>query len=295
MINFRQIEVFRAVMIARSVSGAADILNVTQPGLSRTLKQMESKLDIELFVRKKGRLFPTPEAEELFAEVQSIYKNIEDLEWTIKRLNRGEKLVLRIGASPSVGRQIVPTVLKQVKKDMPSVKIKFDILSVDQITDYIVLNKGDCVVTIFDVEHPIVESEPLKHGGLVCVVPTSSKLATKDLIHARDLIGTKLISFTSSSPHGKIIKNFFEQANEEFVVDIYVRFAETACAMVEQGLGVALVDEFTAAGGGFKDLVIIPVSNNHKFTVNLLSHSTRALSAAGRCFREKINDVLRSK
>ena len=76
MINFRQIEVFRAVMIARSVSGAADILNVTQPGLSRTLKQMESKLDIELFVRKKGRLFPTPEAEELFAEVQSIYKNI---------------------------------------------------------------------------------------------------------------------------------------------------------------------------------------------------------------------------
>ncbi|MEC7690721.1 MAG: LysR family transcriptional regulator, partial [Pseudomonadota bacterium] len=43
-LNFRQLEVFRAVMIAKTISGAAEILNVSQPGISRLLKYMEYKM-----------------------------------------------------------------------------------------------------------------------------------------------------------------------------------------------------------------------------------------------------------
>ena len=55
MLTLRQIEVIRAVMVAGSVAGAARMLNVAQPGVSRTMKHLETVLGIKLFVRKGGR------------------------------------------------------------------------------------------------------------------------------------------------------------------------------------------------------------------------------------------------
>lgn len=292
MINFRQIEVFRAIMITKSLSGAAKLLHVTQPGLSRTLKYMEMQLNIRLFERKKGRLHPTAEAGEIFDEVQLIYKEIENLEWTIKKLSSGEGSILRVAASPSIGRQIVPSVLKFLKDDMPNVKIKFDVLSVDQITDYIVLKKGDCAVTLFDIEHPVIEVTPLCKGELVCVIPQTYEQANLPIITADDLVNVPLISFNSHSPHGKISQQFFDEAGIEKEVDIQVRFAETACALVEQGLGVALLDEFTVNGGKYSNIVTKPVKTEHNFTVNFLTHVSSPLSTSGSCFQEKITNFL---
>jgi len=292
MINFRQIEVFRAIMITRSLSGAAKLLHVTQPGLSRTLKHMEMQLNLRLFERKKGRLYPTLEAEEIFGDVQTIYKEIEDLEWTIKKLSSGADSKLRIAASPSIGRLIVPTVLKHLKDEMPNLKIKFDILSIDQTSDYIVLKKGDCAVTLFNIDHPAIEVTPLCECNLVCIMPKDYELAKLPFITANDLLEQNFISFDSTSPHGKVIEKFFEDAGIKKEIDLQVRFAETACALVEQGLGVALLDEFTVNGGKYTDIIKKPVKTNYKFTFNFLTHSSSPLSSSASGFRDKLINYL---
>ena len=61
-LTFKQIEYFRAVMETGSVSGAAKLLNVSQPNVSRMLKYTETRIGMTLFLRLKGRLKPTPEA-----------------------------------------------------------------------------------------------------------------------------------------------------------------------------------------------------------------------------------------
>lgn len=86
MLNFRQIEIFRAVMIAKTVNGASQMLNCSQPGLSRALKHMESKIGFLLFNRSNGRLFPTQEAMLLLEEVQHLYKNVEQVHLVLSRL-----------------------------------------------------------------------------------------------------------------------------------------------------------------------------------------------------------------
>ncbi|WP_272800297.1 LysR family transcriptional regulator [Sphingobium sp. AntQ-1] len=66
MLTLRQIEIFRAIMIAKTVSAAAQMLGTSQPGLSRMLGHMEDKLHFRLFDRTRGRLVPTHEARVLF-------------------------------------------------------------------------------------------------------------------------------------------------------------------------------------------------------------------------------------
>ena len=65
MLNVRHLAVFRAVMQVGTVSGAARMLNVSQPAITKSLQLLEGHLNLTLFERIKGRLQPTPDSEVL--------------------------------------------------------------------------------------------------------------------------------------------------------------------------------------------------------------------------------------
>src|SRR6476660_4400649 len=96
ILSFRQIEIFRAIMIAKSVNGAGRMLNCAQPGLSQALKHMESKMGFQLFLRSNGRLAPTQEALQLFEEVQFLYKDVERVDQVVRRLAAGGDRIFRL-------------------------------------------------------------------------------------------------------------------------------------------------------------------------------------------------------
>ncbi|HJZ42419.1 MAG TPA: shikimate dehydrogenase [Hyphomicrobiaceae bacterium] len=69
MLTLRQIEVIRAIMITGSVGGAARLLNVSSPGISRVMKHAEALLGLKLFSKKGGRYTPTREASDIFTQI----------------------------------------------------------------------------------------------------------------------------------------------------------------------------------------------------------------------------------
>ena len=258
--NFRQLEVFHAIMTAKTVSGASRLLNVSQPGLSRTLKHTEDKLGFALFDRESGRLVPTKEAIELFAEVQAIYKKIEGLEDHIRRLERGEDAVFRVGAQPSVGHNIVPVALTELSRKFEKLIIQFDILSLQQVTDYLVREEGEYVVGVFPIDHPNIISKNFGEAPLVCILHPDHRLCARETVRISDIADESLISFRASTPHGALVEAVFEDAKVERNVSTYVRFAETACNFVRTGLGVAIVDGFTVLGNTGAGIEIRPIT-----------------------------------
>lgn len=246
MLTLRQIEIFRAIMIAKTVSAAAQMLGTSQPGLSRMLGHMEDKLRFRLFDRTRGRLVPTHEARALFDEIEHVYKGFEDLNHVIKRLAKGEDRTFRVGASPSLGHSVVPQMLARLTANYPGLTIQFDILSVEQAADYLALQRGDYALTAFPLDHPNILSSRIGAGRMVCAVPSSHLLADRDRISVADIAGEQLQSFRPDTPHGRIIADMFARAGQELEVATYIRFAETAVAFVANGMGVALVDSFTA-------------------------------------------------
>jgi DNA-binding transcriptional LysR family regulator len=292
MLNFRQIEVFRAIMIAKSVNGAAKMLHTSQPGLSRMLYSTEQKLGIMLFERKKGRLIPTPEGLLLFEQVQLIYKQIKNLDFSIEQLIQGKDEILRVGASASIGRSLVPLALKAIKQDMPSIKVDFTILTVNQIVDYVTLQMGDVALCLFPPEHPSIEEELLTTGELVAVLPPTHPLVNKDRIDASDLEEQDIITFDNDKVHGQKIAEFFNEVDFEPKISAYVRLAESACALVEAEFGIALVDEFTVMNNSFPTLSIRPLNNPSKFNAYILHHNSIPLSNAAKVFCKKIKKVV---
>lgn len=246
MLTVRQIEMFRAVMITKTVSGAARMLGTSQPGLSRMLAHMEDRLHFRLFDRTRGRLVPTQEARILFDEIEHIYKGFDDLSHVIQRLAKGEDRLFRVGASPSLGHSIVPPMLARLTANYPGLTIQFDILSVEQATDYLALQRGDYALSVFPIDHPNILSSRIGAGRMVCAVPASHPLAGRERISVADIAGEQLQSFRPDTPHGRAIAEMFARAGRALEIASYIRFAETAVAFVANGMGIALVDSFTA-------------------------------------------------
>jgi DNA-binding transcriptional LysR family regulator len=286
-LGLKQIEYFRAVMEAGTVSAAATLLSVSQPNVSRMIKYMEMRLGVALFERHKGRLHPTPEAAELFKEVQSLHLHLESLQEAARRIAAGETGRLRIGSSPSLGRFVIPRLVAKLRHELPALALKLDILSVAQVVEFVVFNEGDCACTIFPIEHPLIASEEFARGRLVCAVPPGHRLAARAMpLAARELAAEPLIGFPSHTPHGRVVEEFFTQAGVTPKFSTLVRFAETACALAEQDNGIALVDEFTVSGGVFPSLTILPLKYRRPFGICFHRLAAQPLSRAGARFRE---------
>lgn len=295
MLNFRQVEIFRAVMITKTVSGAAQLLNCSQPGLSRMLRYMEDRIGFSLFNRAGGRLVPTQEAAVLFEEVEFVYKGMEDLEHVVTRLAAGHDRVFRLGASPSFAQVLIPQLLRKLQARFKTLTLHFDTLSVEQMTDYLAFSRGEYALSLYAVAHPNIESEHIGDGHMLCAVHRSHPLADRKRISVAEIAADRNISFRRDTPHGGAIAALFAQAGVEPQVATYVRFAETALAFAGETLGTALIDEFTAQSPLHPDICLLELAEQATLPVYLNRSRLAPRSAIGDAFETMTRDYFSAR
>jgi DNA-binding transcriptional LysR family regulator len=153
MMTLRQVEVIRAVMVTGTIGGAAKLLNVSAPGISRLVKYTERSLGIRFFQRQNGRYFPTPEAQNIFEQINGVYKKVDDLSEIISKIGRGGLSELRIGSVPSISQVMVPRAIERVRRRYPDLGIDINILKLEEAIDYLLLGRGECVAMSYRLEH----------------------------------------------------------------------------------------------------------------------------------------------
>lgn len=288
--TLRQIEVFNAVMETGSVVGAAEMLNVSQPVVSRILRHLEDQTKVPLFERSKGRLQPTAHAALIFSEVATVFRNIRSLQDSMRRMAVGEDMIIRVGASPSLAANLVPRAMLRLRKRYPKLIMRLDVLSISQVTDYLVFGEGEMVIGVYQQDHPSISTQLLGSGEIVAVTHGKAadqvgSLDEKGLAH---LSSTDLIGFESTTPHGRSITGYLANRGLRYEPTTIVRFAETACQMVDVGLGSAFVDSFTAAGFADRNISIHRLPQPPQMGVYVHTHIERGLSSFGRVLRSSL-------
>ena len=279
MLTLRQIEVIRAIMVTGTVGGAARLLNVSSPGISRVMKHAESTLGMKLFSRRHGRYMPTTEAKDIFNQVNGVYDKVEDLQFVIKRLKRGADSELRIGSVPSISNVMVPLAVASVRRKFPNLVVDVDVLKIEEAVDYLLLGKGEIVAMSYKYDHPMLSFEPLAMGRLICVVPQNHALAGRASISAVEIARHPLIGIDPNDPYGRIMAKIFTQKALAYEVVIKARFGSTVCALVTNGLGIAVIDEFTVAGGNWPGIRQIPIEEPTDFQTYIAFRKDATLSS----------------
>ena len=294
-LTLRQVEVIRAVMLAGTIQGAATLLGVSAPGISRLVRHTEDSLGLRLFTRKGGLFVPAPEAARVFEMLHQVHQQMENLQSAIGSLKKGEDTRLSFASAPSIAQFIAARALRQIRQRFPDLFIDLNILKIEETADYLLMERGEFVVMSSAIENPALTNEPLVRGRLVAIVPESHPLAARPAISVHDLMDHPFVGVDPADPYGAILARPFEQAGLVPRHTMRGRFAQTVVSLVRHGLGVAVIDEFSVAEVYMPGLVRRPLVEEAGLTIYAVTKEGRDLSSfaefAVARFRRELSDA----
>jgi DNA-binding transcriptional LysR family regulator len=291
MLTLRQIEVIRAVMVTGTVNGAAQMLNVSAPGVSRIMKHAEGLIGLRLFSRQHGRYLPTVEAAGIFGQIQDLSRKMKDLQDSAETLKRGASTVFSFASVSSISQYVVPRAVRLLLRKHPDLQLKIDVIKIDEAIDYMLLRKGELAAMSYKLEHPSIDFQPLAPCSLVAVAPAHHPLAKMKSVTVEECLRHPLIGFDPADPYGRhIAQAFFDRGlTPRFVVQ--ARYAHTVLGLVAQDVGVAVLDAFSVAGLSHPGVVRIPLDPPTPFMTYIATNAGAPLST----FAESLIKLLRQE
>ena len=110
-LNLRQIEAFRAVFQTNSMTDGAALMGVTQPAVSRLIRDLEAVVDLRLFERTRGGLLATPDAVALYREVQRSFSGLDRIADAARNLRQRRTGILTVAASGAPAFHCLPEII----------------------------------------------------------------------------------------------------------------------------------------------------------------------------------------
>ena len=269
-LTHRQLSLFRAIMLHGNLSRAAEISNSSQPTLSRELARLEQLLGFALFDRVRGRLRPTARALALMQEVERSFIGLEQIAARAQELRTLATGRLRLACLPALAHALVPAALQHFSQLMPQASVSVVPLESPWLEQALSEQRFDLGLgESFEAPHG-VELQSLLQADEVAVLPADHPLRRLAVLDARDFSGTRFVSLAEGDPYRQAIDSMFQQAGVQRATLLETASAVAVCAMVQQGLGVAIVNPLTAAAMAGPRLVVRPLKMSIPFHVSLL-------------------------
>ena len=240
MINLDQLRIFQAVAQSRSFTRAAEIVHLTQPGISKHIKQMEQYFEVPLFDRSGKRVALTEAGAVLFEATQEIMATIEAAERRIDDLKglRGGKL--RLGSSFPVGVYILPRVLAEFRRRYPAVEVALQISLSETIEAKLLANELDLGLVSHEARDPRLVARAFMSDELLVIVAREHAWARKRRIAPRELAGETFIVAAQGAGTRAVVEERLRV--QGIVLTNVMEFGnlEGAKHAVEAGLGISV-------------------------------------------------------
>lgn len=274
--NLKQLEAFRAVMIAGSMVGGARLLRISQPAVSQMIGQFERQIGIQLFLRHKGRISPTPEADILFSETERVYSGVKTLERLTEGLRHNSYGTLRLAGFPAISHQVLPRIIAHYCRHRSDVDVRLDSVQSRGIPDMLARRDVDLALSVLPSDRDEVDAVLVGRLKAVCILPASHPLRRKAAVHATDLAGEVFISLGRSDPSRLMIDQVFDTLGVQRRLHVETTQSDIACGLVAEGYGVTIIDRLTMTWYNDDRIAALPFEPEVSFKVWLLQlRSTR--------------------
>ncbi|ATI45388.1 TPA: LysR family transcriptional regulator [Vibrio parahaemolyticus] len=269
--NLRQLEVFYAIMQAGTVSGAARLLHVSQPNVTRVLAHTEQQLSFALFERVKGRLVPTQEAKALLPEAEKVYQQLGQFRSLTNKVKQGTQH-LRVGAPPVLAAHLLAPTVALLSKEHG---ISFELLTAnrDELCSGLLKHELDVAIAFGEETPPAIMGHVLLKENLALIAPKSAAIPAEKTVILEELISHDLpiIGLDSRDPLGLLLHQTLSARDEHYQHAITVRSYSAAAELVKHQAGFAIVDPWTAKQYRQDDAVSVhALEPNMSFSVSIL-------------------------
>lgn len=291
-LNFRQLEAFRAVMLTGGMTPAGKLLFISQPAVTRLIRDLEADLGLVLFERRHTQLAATEEAHRLYREVERYFSGGDRIREVARSLRETRDGQLHIGAMPNLVATCLPRVVSHFLQDYPNVVVSVHSDSSTNLMAMLLHGQLDLALAIPPESLPDLEHDVFAPMEAVCIIPPSHPLAQHRIINITDLHQQEFVSLGVHSGLRMRLNALMQKMGVQPRVRMETAHSSTVAAYVREGIGLAVVDSFAAMGPGSEGLVVRPLRPHVSVRFcAVYRHSKKALPMAD-AFAKTLREAL---
>lgn len=283
-LNLRQIEAFHAVIETGSMTEAGNMLGISQPAVSRQIRDLEAQFGINLFKRYAGRVEPTKDAHTLHQEVERCLGGLEQLSKFASDLGQFRRQRLRITSIVGHSYFLLPKIIAEFHSLFPEVTISLHSCASPEVVELVEKGRSDIGLALLPRDVHGVLIEELPETNLVCVMPRDHALSNLEMITPTDLEGIPLLLISESSLMRKRLLQAFDEAEIKPNIIIESTYTGPICSLISSGMGVSIIDILTANAYSEQGIDIRPFKPNIPCELKLVLPATQVLSKPAKNF-----------
>ncbi|AKR10008.1 LysR family transcriptional regulator [Bacillus cereus] len=290
--EIRVLRYFISVANEESISAAAKQLHLSQPTLSRQLKDLETELDTALFIRGNRKISLTEQGKYLLKQAKEIVALADKTEANLKDSKEIISGEVYIGGGETEAMHLIAKTLKELRTDYPGIRFHLYSGNADDIKSKLDSGLLDFGIVIEPTDKQKYEyvQLPAKDtwGVLMC---KDSPLADKQFISPVDLIDTPLFISRQTTVSNELAGWFGQNIENLNVVATY-NLLYNAALMVEEGIGYALcLDKLINTSGNSK-LCFRPLHPNLEANLNIIWKKNQVFSNAANAFLNQLRNSM---
>jgi DNA-binding transcriptional LysR family regulator len=280
--ELRQLEAFAATLSTGSVTGAARLLDRSQPAISRSIQELEAQIGYALFTRSGPRVTPTTQGFLLYQDVERALGSLRHIRVRAGEIARGDGAPLRVAATFAMSSGLVPSALQRVAARHGAGHTQLRSMPAEQVVHAVLTGTAQLGVSSLPLEHRGVRVNWIGQSRCVVALPEEDPLAAHDVVPLAELGGRPLI--TLSNPYR--LRRRLDAAMVRIGKDVAARgqggLIETnssinAMAAVRAGLGVSVMEPVTAFGAPMQGVVVRALDTDIPYFFGVITPQSQPL------------------
>jgi DNA-binding transcriptional LysR family regulator len=233
--------VFHEVAKHRSFSKAAEGLFISQPAVTKHIKELERRVGMGLIQRRKGGFSLTEAGKIIFRYSHKISSHLMEMENVLGSLQKDHRGLLKIGTTESYSRCLMPRLLSGFQAAHPAFKIALDVGNSDEIERNLVVYKNDLGLIGLTRTSSKLEAIPFLKEPLVLIVSPNHSLAKRKVVSLRELEGYPFIIRAKGSTTRRIVLQAFKDLEIRPSLLMEAGSSEFIKQWVSEGKGVSII------------------------------------------------------
>jgi DNA-binding transcriptional LysR family regulator len=241
MLNLHQLSIFHAVADAGSVSGGAQRLMISQPAVSKQIRQMEKALKTRLFDRHANGIAPTAAGLVLAEYTRRIFGLLAEAESALDDFSTLRRGSLSIGTGPTVGVYLLPSAMVRFRREHPQVQLRAETEGPELLRQRLMDGMIELAISESPIHSPELVSKVLFEDVLVPVAGKGQAIAAKRSISANEFASQPFIARQVESDGRSLVERTLSTRGLNVTPVLTVSSTEAIKQAVIAGLGVAMV------------------------------------------------------